>query len=89
MEIMTELLFVYPHTKIRNILKMLQHKKSHVAVVVDDFGGTLGIVTMEDIPEKLVGEIWDEHDEVEEEGCPSLQSGNATCVWPANNKVNA
>ena len=66
-EIMTEPLFVYQHTKIRDILKMLQHKKSHVAVVVDDFGGTLGIVTMEDILEELVGEIWDEHDEVEED----------------------
>ena len=40
-EIMTEPLFVYQHTKIRDVLKMLQHKKSHVAVVVDDFGGTL------------------------------------------------
>ena len=66
-EIMTEPLFVYQHTKIRDILKMLQHQKSHIAVVVDDFGGTLGIVTMEDIPEELVGEIWDEHDEVEED----------------------
>ena len=65
--IMTEPLFVYQHTKIRDILKMLQHQKSHVAVVVDDFGGTLGIVTMEDILEELVGEIWDEHDEVEED----------------------
>ena len=65
-EIMTEPLFVYQHTKIRDILKILQHKKSHVAVVVDDFSGTLGIVTMEDILEELVGEIWDEHDEVEE-----------------------
>ena len=63
-EIMTAPLFVYQHTKIRDILKMLQHQKSHVAVVVDDFGGTLGIVTMEDILEELVGEIWDEHDEV-------------------------
>ena len=66
-QIMTEPLFVYQHTKIRDILKMLQHQKSHVAVVVDDFGGTLGIVTMEDILEELVGEIWDEHDEVEED----------------------
>ena len=66
-EIMTEPLFVYQHTKIRDILKMLQHQKSHVAVVVDDFGGTLGIVTMEDILEELVGEIWDEHDDVVED----------------------
>ena len=66
-EIMTEPMFVYQHTKIRDILKMLQHQKSHIAVVVDDFGGTLGIVTMEDILEELVGEIWDEHDEVEED----------------------
>ncbi len=66
-QIMTEPLFVYQHTKIRDILKMLQHQKSHIAVVVDDFGGTLGIVTMEDILEELVGEIWDEHDEVEED----------------------
>ena len=56
-QIMTEPLFVYQHTKIRDILKMLQHQKSHIAVVVDDFGGTLGIVTMEDILEELVGEI--------------------------------
>ncbi len=65
-DIMTEPLFVYQHTKIRDILKMLQVRKAHIAIVVDDFGGTLGIVTMEDILEELVGEIWDEHDEVEE-----------------------
>lgn len=64
--IMAEPLFVYQYTKIRDILKMLQAKKNHIAIVIDDFGGTLGIVTMEDILEELVGEIWDEHDEVEE-----------------------
>ncbi len=80
---MTAPLFVYQHTKIRDILKMLQHQKSHVAVVVDDFGGTLGIVTMEDILEELVGEIWDEHDEVEEDFEKLDENTTAWIVPPA------
>lgn len=64
-EIMTKPVFVYQHTKVREILKRLQVNKSHIAVVVDEFGGTMGMVSMEDILEELVGEIWDEHDEVE------------------------
>lgn len=66
-QIMKPPVFVTPTMKISDILKMLQQQKAHIAVVTDDFGGTLGIVTMEDILEELVGEIWDEHDEVVED----------------------
>lgn len=53
--------------KIGDLLTMLQKNKTHLAVVADEYGGTVGIVTMEDILEELVGEIWDEHDEVVED----------------------
>ena len=66
-EIMQEPVFVTPSMKISDLLNKLQQEKSHIAVVTDEYGGTLGIVTMEDILEELVGEIWDEHDEVIEE----------------------
>ena len=56
------------HTEqIYDLLQSLQRQKAHMAIVVDAYGGTMGIVTMEDILEELVGEIWDEHDEVVEE----------------------
>ena len=59
--------FALESEPIRQLLKKLQQAKTHVAVVLDECGGTCGIVTMEDILEELVGEIWDEHDEVEED----------------------
>lgn len=63
-ELMKEPVYVPQSVKISDLLKVLQKHKAHIAVVSDEYGGTLGIVTMEDILEELVGEIWDEHDEV-------------------------
>lgn len=60
-------IFVAKTMKIGELLKMLQKNKSHIAVVADEYGGTLGIVTLEDVLEELVGEIWDEHDRVVEQ----------------------
>ena len=63
-QVMNEPVFVIPSMKISHLLTLLQKEKSHMAVIIDEYGGTVGIVTLEDILEELVGEIWDEHDEV-------------------------
>jgi CBS domain containing-hemolysin-like protein len=64
--IVKPVVFITKSMKIAKLLRTLQEKKSHMAVLVDEFGGTVGILTIEDIVEELVGEIWDEHDEVVE-----------------------
>lgn len=63
--IMMEVLYLPKSLKLPNALNELKKRQQHIAVVTDEYGGTLGIVTMEDILEQLVGEIWDETDEVE------------------------
>ena len=65
-ELMGSVVFVQKSEKISDVLKQLQQGKTHIAVVIDEYGGTFGMITMEDILEELVGEIWDEHDEVVE-----------------------
>ncbi len=58
-------MYITKFRKINELMKDLQSRKQHMAVVVDEFGVTRGIVTLEDILEELVGDIWDEHDQVE------------------------
>ena len=63
-EIVKPAIFVPKSKKISDLRKELQEQQLHIAVVMDEFGCTVGLVTLEDILEELVGEIWDEHDEV-------------------------
>ena len=63
-DLMKPAVYIPPTMKIRLLLNKLQAEQSHIAIVADEYGGILGIVTMEDILEELVGEIWDEHDDV-------------------------
>lgn len=59
--------YIYKTTKLPSVLEQLRATKLHMAVVTDEYGGCLGIVTMEDVLEQIVGEIWDDTDEIEEE----------------------
>ncbi|MEG1869535.1 MAG: hemolysin family protein, partial [Oscillospiraceae bacterium] len=59
--------YVHKTMKIGTLLNELKKEKTHIAIVTDDYGGTMGMVTMEDILEELVGEIWDEYDDIEDD----------------------
>lgn len=62
-----EPLYVYKTIKLPQVLAELRHAKKHLAIVTDEYGGTLGVISLEDVLEQIVGEIWDETDEVETE----------------------
>ena len=66
-KIMKEPVFAPTSLSISNLLKLFRKSKTHMVILLDEFGGTDGIVTMEDVLEELVGEIYDEHDEISEE----------------------
>ena len=66
-EIIKPVIYVTKTMKVNDLLKELQEKQLHLAVVTDEYGSTAGIVTLEDVLEEIVGDIWDEHDEIVEE----------------------
>ena len=76
--------YVAGSMKAASLLKKLQDNKSHIAIIVDEYGGTAGLVTLEDIIEELVGDIYDEHDEVLSEGITELQDGSYRVLASTN-----
>ena len=76
--------FVGESMSAAELLKRMQKEKCQIAIVVDEYGGTTGLVAMEDILEELVGEIYDEHEEVESQEITKLQNGTYRVLASAN-----
>ncbi len=87
-DITTPAIYASGTTRISALMRLMQQKHAHIAIIIDGYGGTLGLVTLEDILEELIGEIWDEHDQVVheiEELSPTeyrvIGSANLERVW--------
>lgn len=76
--------YVAESIKAAVLLKKMQAKKTHIAIIVDEYGGTTGLVTMEDIIEELVGKIYDEHDAIEMRDVTRLYDGSYSVSGGAN-----
>ena len=83
-EYIKPVIFVAGSMRIAQLLKKLQTVKTHIAIIVDEYGGTYGLVTMEDILEELVGEIYDEHDAVELQDIVQQQDGRYRVLCGTN-----
>ena len=83
-EYIKPVIFVAGSMKIAQLLKRLQTVKTHIAIIVDEYGGTSGLVTMEDILEELVGEIYDEHDAMELQDIVQQQDGSYRVLCGTN-----
>ena len=77
-------IFVAGSMKISQLLKRLQTAKAHIAIIVDEYGGTSGLVTMEDIIEELIGEIYDEHDGDQLQDIVQQQDGSYRVLCGSN-----
>lgn len=83
-EYVSPVVFVTETIKIFDLLRKMQKLKSHMAIVIDEYGGTVGLVTMEDIIEELVGEIYDEYDVIKNKEVMPLQNGSYRIRGSAN-----